>query len=271
MSLDAVVAATSQPATRTSLVRDLRAMGLHAGDLVLVHSSLSALGFVVGGAATVIEALLAVLGPNGTLVMPAHCPDGGDPAHWRAPPVPSEWVDILRAHRPPYDPARTPTRGMGAIPELFRTWPGVVRSEHPIGSFAAHGPLASAVTRDHALGEMLGERSPLGELYRRDGRILLLGVGHGANTSLHLGESRADWPDKAFIIEGSRILRDGQSEWVSYEMLCWDDDDFPALGAAYEAGGSHTVGSVGDAEARLFRQRDLVDFATAWLSETRGT
>jgi aminoglycoside 3-N-acetyltransferase len=159
---------------------------------------------------------------------------------------------------------------MGAISELFRTWPGVVRSDHPVGSFSAGGPLAKAVTDGHDLSEMLGDRSPLGALYRHGAKVLLLGVDHGSNTSLHLGEFRAVWPGKPFIREGSRVLVDGQSCWVQYDMVQWDEDDFPAIGADFEAAHPHAEGPVGGGRARLYSQRDLVDFAAEWIAQNRG-
>lgn len=270
MNTKKLIAATPTPGTRASLEAELRSLGVGQGDLLLVHSSLSALGWVSGGAMAVLQALRDALGPEGTLVMPTHCPEGGDPAHWSQPPVPPDWVEQIRAHRPAFDPTRTPSRQMGAIPELFRTWPGVRRSLHPVGSFAAEGPLAETVTALHDLSEMLGERSPLGALYRHDARVLLLGVGHGANTSLHLGEFRAHWTGKPTIQEGSRLLVNGESRWVAYDMLQWNDGDFPALGAAFEETHPFSVGPVGTGTARLFSQRALVDFASRWISENRG-
>jgi len=270
MGLNEIVAGTASPATRSSLCADLRGLSIAQGDLLLVHSSLSAMGWITGGAVTVLQALLEVLGETGTLVMPTHTPDGGDPAHWRHPPVPDHWHQIIRENRPVFEVSKTPSRAMGVLPELFRTWPGVLRSDHPIGSFAASGPLAQTIVEGHDLAEMLGERSPLGALYQHHARVLLLGVDHGSNTSLHLAEFRADWPGKPFITEGSRVTRQGRSEWVSYEMVRWDDDDFVRLGAAYEATILSTVGQVGCATARLLEQRPMVDFATEWLSSHRG-
>ena len=270
MSTEELIASTPTPNTRASLAAELAALGVCRGDLLLVHSSLRALGWVCGGPLAVLEALGDVLGPEGTLVMPTHCPEGGDPVHWKRPPVPTEWLETLRANRPAFDPARTPSGGMGAIPELFRTWPGVRRSNHPIGSFAARGPLAEEVTAEHDLAEALGERSPLGALYRLDARVLLLGVGHDRNTSLHLGEFRADWPGRRTLREGARILVDGESRWVTYEMLAWNDDDFAELGAAFEESQPYAVGPVGTGTARLVSQRALVDFATEWSAANRG-
>ena len=265
-----VVAASAAPLTHSSLLSQLQALGVAAGQRLLVHSSLSSLGWVAGGPVTVIEALLAALGDGGTLVMPTHTADNSDPANWRGPPVPPAWWPVLRAEMPAYDPARTPSRGMGRIAELFRTWPGALRSAHPIGSFAARGPLAAALLADHAcLEDPFGEDSPIGRLYRSDGHVLLLGVGHDSNTSLHLAEHRARAPRRV-VKEGTALWAEGARRWVPFDMQGLETDDFPALGAAFEAARGLAPGRVGRAEARLLRQRDLVDFAVGWLEAHRA-
>src|SRR5690349_9605382 len=174
--------------TVESLTAQLRELGVRPGGVLLVHSSYKSLGEVIGGPQAVVEALLAVAG---TLVVPAHTPEISDPAVWSHPPVPPSWWEVIRHRSPGFDPARTPaSRWMGRLAELVRTWPGARRSDHPQVSFAAVGPLAADVVGDHALEDNLGERSPLGAVYRLDGQILLLGCGHDANTSLHLAEVR---------------------------------------------------------------------------------
>jgi len=258
-----------EPATVDSLADDLRALGVSAGDTLLVHSSLSSIGWVAGAAQGVVEALQQVLTDAGTLVMPTHSPQFTDPAGWEHPPVPDDWVEVIRTERPPYRPDVTPTRGMGAIPECFRDYPGVVRSRHPEFSFAAWGAGAEAVVADHSFDDGLGEGSPLARVYDRDGRILLLGVGHDRNTSLHLAEYRA-------AIELGRISNrvrvvdeEGHVRWVAFEDIEVDSDDFDDLGAAYEAEVGLTVGSVGAAESRLVSQRAMVDYAVGWLESHR--
>jgi len=143
-----VVGRTPVPRTRTTIARDLRSMGLREGDVVLVHSSLSKLGWVCGGPVAVIQAFMDVLGHGGTLVMPAHSGDYSDPAEWCNPPVPEEWKETIRETMPAYQPDITPTRKMGIIAETFRKWPGVVRSQHPSASFAACGDGAREITTD---------------------------------------------------------------------------------------------------------------------------
>lgn len=270
MTEQAIISQTPAPITKTSLISDLQAIGLNAGQIVLVHSSMSKIGWISGGAQTVIDALLSVLGEDGTLMMPTHSAQNTNPANWQRPPVPESWWQTIRENRPAYDPAITPTREMGAIPELFRTYPNVKRSAHPIGSFAAMGQHAEQlIANHHSLAAMFGEESPIGKLYELDGWVLLLGVGHGNNTSIHLAEYRADFPNKKYINDGCAMMVDGERRWVDFEMYDVDDEDFPQIGEAYHQSQGKISGKVGIADAILVRQRSIVDFAVEWMEANR--
>jgi aminoglycoside 3-N-acetyltransferase len=260
-----LVAATDEPRTTASLARDLRAVGLRGGDVVLVHSSLSALGWVNGGAQAAAQALLDAVAPDGTVVVPTQSGGLSDPAEWRNPPVPEAWIDTVRDSMPAYDPARTPTRGMGAIPELLRTWPGAVRSAHPHTSFAAIGPAAVRIAEPHELENALGEASPLARLYDLDALVLLLGVDHSSNTSLHLAEYRSGIARPAR--NGAPVTTNGRREWRTWDDIDLDASIFATLGADFERTGAVTRGTVGSADARLMRLRGAVDFAVEWLRE----
>jgi aminoglycoside 3-N-acetyltransferase len=251
------------PQTRASLAADLVNLGVRPGSVLLVHSSMRSLGWVCGGPVAVVEALLDVLGPAGTLVVPTHTPENSDPAGWRNPPVPESWWPVIRAEMPGFDPAVTPSRWMGLLPEMVRTWPGARRSNHPHTSFAALGAAADRVLADHPLDDMLGERSPLGRIYQLDGDVLLLGVGHGSNTSLHLAEYRVPRPPRAQL-SGAVLTASGRA-WVKWEDVDLEEADFEVLGADLDASGPVTIGPVGSAECRLMSQRAAVDFAVTWL------
>jgi aminoglycoside 3-N-acetyltransferase len=256
------------PHTVQSLSSDLRALGLRSGDVVLLHSSRRSLGFVVGGTQAIVQALLDVIGPEGTIVVPTHTSDNCDPAGWRNPPVPEAWWPVIREQAPGFDPSRTPSRWMGVIAETVRTWPGALRSDHPRLSFAALGPHAVDITSAHQLDDALGERSPLGAVYRLDGKVLLLGCGHDSNTSLHLAEWRQKSPPRG--VTGSSIRQsDGTSQWTTWTDVMEKEDDFEQLGAAFEATVGPSIGQVGGAVTGLMSQRALVDFATAWMAAHR--
>ncbi len=262
--------ADQPPVTSASLFRDLTALGLTSGATVLVHASLSKLGWVAGGAQAVIEAIEQVLGDAGTLVMPTHTTQLSEPSLWVDPPVPEAWWPILRSQTPAFDPDATPTRNMGAIAENFRRLPGVRRSLHPHGSFAAKGPYAEEVIGIHENASMFGERSPLGTLYRLDAWVLLLGIGYANNTSLHLSEYRADFKAKRWHTEGAPVIENGERRWIKFEGLRIDDEDFPQIGEAFaNATNAEHKGSVGWGEGRLMRCRDIVDFGVTWMEANR--
>ena len=260
-----------EPVTVESMASDLRDLGVEAGETVLVHASLSSLGWVCGGAPAVVDALQRVVGEDGTIVMPTHSPGNMDPADMENPPVPESWYDTIRESMPPYRPAVTPTQGMGAISECFRSLPDVRRSAHPQHSFAAWGREAAFVTDGHAYDNSLGEQSPLARVYDLDGDVLFLGTSHATNTSIHLAEYRADI-DVDTVTAAGAVLVDGEREWIQWEDLAIDDGDFPDCGAAFERErpGDFETGRVGVAEAKRLSQRSLVDFAAEWLEANRG-
>lgn len=265
-----VIARTTEPLTLAMMIDQLHQLGLASGQTVLVHSSLSNLGYVSGGAQTVIMALTSVLGDQGTLMMPTHNSGNSDPANWRYPPVPESWWQTLRDNRPAYDPYLTPTRQMGIVPEIFRNLPAVIRSGHPVGSFAARGLHADYLTADHtSLEAMFSEGSPIGKLYELDGSVLLLGVPHSNNTSIHLAEYRADFPGKTMIQEGCAMMVNGKRAWVEFQMMNLTDDDFDEIGADYEREHPIAKGYVGLGESRFMKQRPLVDFAVDWMNTKR--
>jgi len=258
--------AANSPATRHSLRAELVALGLPAGGIVLVHSSLRAMGYVCGGPVAVVQALLDVLTPDGTLVVPSQTPQNRDPARW-VRQVPADWWPTIREHLPAFDPAVHDCRAMGMVAETVRTWPGAVRSQHPQTSFAAVGPRAAELMARHDLDSELGERSPLAALDATDAHTLLLGVGYDRCTAFHLAEYRLPRPPEphrnACVVLGA----DGQRQWRTYVGARLDAGPFSELGRDFERDSSSVAtGPVGRAVARLLPIRPAVAYARAWLT-----
>jgi aminoglycoside 3-N-acetyltransferase len=259
------------PATVASLAQDLRNLGPVEGATVLVHSSLSALGWVVGGAEAVVLALEKALGPEGTLMMPAYSENAPEPSLWKNPPVPEMWWATIRKEWPPFDADLSPAIRLGAIAETFRKQRGTVRSFHPNHSFCARGPNARRLLDEHSLDESLGESSPLARLYDLSGWILLLGVDHSSNSSFHLAEYRAAWPGKHERRPlKARMVREQSVEEVLIRDLDLDSDDFGKLGEEFDrVPGAVRTGLVAYAEARLMKQPVAVDFGVKWIEAHR--
>jgi aminoglycoside 3-N-acetyltransferase len=267
----ALMESQGRPNTVHSLAGQLRTLGVREGQILLVHSSLRALGWTCGGIQAVIMSLMEAVGPTGTIVMPAHSGDYSDPGLWENPPVPEPWQEYIRETMPAWRADLSPTRGVGSIPEVFRSMTGVKRSEHPQVSFSAYGPQADFITSGHRLDSDLGEGSPLARLYELDAGILLLGTGYDTCTSLHLAEHRASWPGKCTVRQGAPIMKDGKRQWVWFDCVDTDTDDFAACGADFQRDRPEAIapGLVGLAECRLVSLRTLVDYAVPWFAEHR--
>jgi aminoglycoside 3-N-acetyltransferase len=238
----------ASPNTSASLAHDFAALGLRPAMTVMVHSSLGRVGWTDGGPVAVIKALLAVLRPSGTLVMPAESPQIADPANTQL-----------------FDPQTTPTT-MGAIPEAFRSYPGTLRSNHPLGSVCANGPHAREITAQHALELYEGPGTPFEKLYELDAWTLLLGVGFNRCTSLHYAESLT--PNRRTMISRFPIAADGVAVWVEKLSMATDDSThFPIVGKQFVDAGHVRSGKVGNADALLFSTRALVDFAERYFRE----
>lgn len=251
------------------LRHDLTALGLREGMVLLVHCSLRRVGRVDGGAATVRDALLGTLGETGTLVVPTQSRSKSKTS--------KEFLASLRGlpperheHHfnavPGFDPALTPSEGMGALAEAVRIHPQARRSGHPTTSFAAIGRHAAELTAEHPYHCVLGERSPLGWMHRAGAYVLLLGVGFDKCTAFHLGEDSSVSPDRSYC------FKIGDSWTHVPGARDYDASDFDELGALFSDihGDYVRTGRVGAAPSTLFPLALAADFADKQLPDLRG-
>ena len=209
--------------------------------MLLVHTAFSKARPIEGGPLGLIRALRDAIGPDGTLVMPTMT-DG-------------EAV---------FDPKATPTVEMGITAETFWRQPGVLRSGHPEGSFAAEGPQAERICQPQPLSPPHGPDSPVGRVHELDGQVLLLGVTHSEDTTLHLAEAIAGVPYS--VAHPCVVEVDG----VASTILISETDHccrrFRIADDWLRPAGLLREGKVGHADARLCRSADLVALAVKRLT-----
>lgn len=215
----------------------LRALGVRRGGVLLVHTSFRAVRPVEGGPLGLIGMLREALGPEGTLVMPTMT--DGDSV---------------------FDPSRTPTVDMGIVAETFWRQPGVLRSTHPGGSFAAVGPHAAQICAPQPLSPPHGVESPVGVVHALGGQVLLLGVTHSEDTTCHLAEATAHVP---YSISYPTVVAPGKTEMIAETDHCCVG--FRKLDEWL--GDRQRIGLVGHATARLADSRAIVEVAVARLNE----
>jgi aminoglycoside 3-N-acetyltransferase len=230
----------AQPVRKPEVTAQLRELGVTPGNVLLVHTSFSKVGPVEDGPWGLIGALQAALGPHGTLVMPSMADDDDHP----------------------FDPRKTPCLEMGVVADTFWRMPNVLRSDSP-HAFAAIGPEAARITADHPLDVPHGLNSPVGRVYELDGQILMLGVGHDANTTIHLAEGLAGVRYRR--PKSLTIIQAGQPTRYRYSEIDHCCDNFNLVDQWLDAERRQCRGRVGHGEGRLAGSRDVVATVTARL------
>lgn len=228
---------------RAEIADQLRTLGVEAGGVLLVHTSFRAVRPVEGGPLGLIEALRDAVGSDGTLVMPSW--SGNDDE--------------------PFDRTITPASpDLGVVADTFWRLPGVLRSNH-FFACAAAGPEAARITSDPLPLPPHIPESSVGRVHELDGQVLLLGVGHDADTTLHLAELLAGVPYRA--PKHCTVLQDGRPVRIDY-----GENDHCCLRFAFadewlRGRGLQSEGRVGHADARLARARDIVGVALEHLRQ----
>lgn len=238
----------------------LRELGLKRGDIVGVHSSLSSFGYVEGRANTVLDALLEVVGREGTIVMPAH---STSLAKVKLGPKEVAAGALWLYQILPYNHEETPC-STGVIPETFRKRKGVMRSLHPVFSVATIGPKAEEIVEAGSENVLKAWKKLLG----LEGYILLIGVDLGVCTAMHLAEELVVLPE--YILEKITppkwfVEKYPEDEWE------WDFSPYPEFSKLEKPCQKHEIMKtikVGEATLKLVRLRELIDLYVEYLRKT---
>jgi aminoglycoside 3-N-acetyltransferase len=213
---EAVLTSGVTPVGRARLASELRELGVRPGGVLMVHTRVSALGWVVGGTGAVVHALLDRLGPDGTLMAYAGWED--DP--YGMDSWPEAWQAAYEADLPPFDPhTAEAVHANGRLPERIRTWPGAVRSRQPEAGIVAVGRRAAWIVADHPLDDAYGAGSPLAKLVEADGQVLALGAPLSTLTLLHHAEATARVDGKRRVVYRMPLLVDGRTIWREFRDI----------------------------------------------------
>ena len=260
---------------RLRLARDLEKLGLGPGGVAMVHCRMSALGRVVGGAETVVRAVLDALGPDGTLMAYTGWQD--------EPPDDLDALDeetrrIYIEEHPAYDPrVALSRRDHGRVPEALRTWPGARHSGHPEAGVAVVGLLADALTAEHPYDDAYGADTPYARLIELGGQVALLGAPLDTVTLIHHAEAVAEVPGKRRVSYYSPVIVGGQRLWrtffdidtsegaLPYERVLGEEPYVEHIARSALAAGVGRSGPVGETTAHLFDARGLVEHAVGWI------
>jgi aminoglycoside 3-N-acetyltransferase len=260
---------------RSRLARDLEKLGLEPGGLAMVHCRMSALGWVPGGAETIVRALLNALGPDGTLMAYTGWQD--------APPDNLDALDdeakrIYLEEHPAYDPRfALARRDHGRVPEALRIWPGARHSGHPEAGVTAVGPVAEVLTAEHPYDDAYGAGTPYARLVELGGQVAVLGAPLDTVTIVHHAEAIAEVPDKRRVSYGSPVIVGGDRVWrtfsdintsegaLPYERILGEEPYIEHIARSALAAGKGRRGSVGVATAYLFDARELVEHVVGWI------
>lgn len=248
-----------EPITIYKLKEIFLNLGIEEGDVVMVHSSLSSLGYVVGGAEAIYEALIAIIGNKGTIVVPSQTVEISDPSSWQYPPVPEEWFEVIRKSLPAFDKKRSFSKSMGQFSNFLGHLQHSFRSNHPMYSFTAVGQHAKVITDSQKLDYPFGVHSPLSKMYDLNAKVLMIGTDFETNTAIHLAEH---FLERETIIESSKIKENGIDKWVEFKNIDLDIyDDYLQIEKLFYGHLSVKNVKVNESEIRCFQLIDCVDFA----------
>jgi aminoglycoside 3-N-acetyltransferase len=252
---------------RSELTAAFRALGVAPGDVVMLHASIRAVGPVAGGPDEIHLALTDAVGPTGTLLMYAGCPEYVDEVGRGH--LSRDFERELLEKLPAFDPATArASRDNGALVELFRSWPGTQYNRHPT-RFVARGAAAAELLADGPWDYAYGHGSVLERFLELDGQILLLGSDHDNVTFLHHAEHVVDIPDRIvarfqvpMLDNGVRVWR-GMKEFDTAERAHphWPDSFFARLVDSHLAASGTEGGRVGNAPSVLLSARGLLAHA----------
>ncbi len=243
------------------IIDALEELCINSGDNIIVHCSLSKIGYLIGGVETLYRALKFRIGLSGNIIVPSQSIELSHPKTWRYPPLKKQFINKVSDGILGYDSQTTPVSpSLGVFCEYITMLKDTVRTQHPLYSFAINGKDSKKISKFQNLDLPFGSNSPLDWLYQNNGKILMIGTDFETNTSIHLAESKVF---KANIIEEGKIRKKGRDEWVKFKNVeLGKYDDYTDIERIYlhKYMDFYKVKGIGNTSIRIFCLKSVVDF-----------
>ena len=234
---------------KVDLIKELEKLGLKKGMIVQVHATMKDLGYVSGGAQTIVDALMEIVTDEGTIVMPLDCVTNTEPSTWKKPKVKPNVIKELRSKMPAFDPLNSEVPQLGRIVNNFRRRKNIVYSFHPNCGYVAWGKYAKAICSYQSLNFAYSYESPAARLNELKAHVLLIGEDYDSITSIYLHEYYDDLiPLK---LNCAMIKLNGRNEYI--KMIDTDHSimDYKKIGHIMEKNNLVSIRKINECECKL--------------------
>lgn len=240
----------------------LEHLGIQKGMLLFVNVDMKMMENINGGAQAIMEALMETVGYEGTLVVPCFTPQHKDPA-CQSIKAPRQYWKEIREHAIPFDKKLSEPMGSDDFVYQFLRNEAVIRSYHPLYSFAAWGKYAKLICDKHPLHFALGKDSPLGKIYEMNGYCVLIGSGYDDCTMFEM----AQYQEELFPIKlvSAPIESNHKCTWIDLLDIEHDKKDFSDIGEVMEDRKTVRSTYVGNTRCRMFSAREAVNLAKSYF------
>jgi len=254
------------PITRQRLAEVLKRAGVRAGDMIEVHADVRAFDCLIGNEETVVDSLMDVVTTSGTILMANRCEGNSEPSRWTDPYIVPSQYSIVRNSIPGFDGTTCVLSDRGKVAENFRHREGVVISTHPSWSFAAWGADADFLCNQQSLHFPLSEESPLGRLYQRRGKVVLIGTDFESVCCLYLAEHKTSC--RMITVQGVSEKSENGVKWQKYLDLDVTNVPFNKIKMLMQRKNMILENMLGGCRIQVFSASDAVDEAVSYFEKS---
>ena len=250
---------------KSELIEQFKQLGICNGMTIEVIGSIDNMGFIAGGAQTVIDALIETVGYNGTILMPFNCVGNTEPSTWINPIINPEQVSEIRDKLPPFNPKESETLNNGKLIDNLRRRDGIIVSYHPNRSYVAWGKYSKLLCNSQPLNFAYSYNSPANKLYELKGYTLLIGVDYDNSTSLLFSQYLNDLAPIG--LNCAMMDNQGKNEYTKFLDIDFDYNIIQKAGEILEKNNIVKILNIGNAKCKLYPFDIALTFTSKYIQE----